>query len=352
MFFPNQAIGRADLHRSLEEALQHRLGARLGDLPPPGHLMQRRTRLRHHELWCDELVPAQAGEAHRRVARGDCHRRVNNQDLRQWPLRERWSAATQLSAGVPSSPTRHSSGSSDIGCSSSSIMRRSRSSIACRAPTRRAGRRPDRIHRRTVSGFLPSRSAASATVNMREMVRQASDPRLRARAAYGDQEPPATTNPAHIDASADQRPASTYHPLATRTNRGDGPENVGSQGTLDGAPRHRLPHHCFDCCMDLPSPHRLPPATQDLDQSIYHPARPSPSKPLARTTRGGAPLARTAASFSVNRANDSCRSWFDRTPIRSISPDIRALVQTHMACAHHTDVRESPSLPTLDMPAR
>ncbi len=40
-----------------------------------------------------------------------------------------------------------------------------------------AGRRPDRIHRRTVSGFLPGRSAASATVNTQKIVRQAPDPR-------------------------------------------------------------------------------------------------------------------------------------------------------------------------------
>ena len=89
--------------------------------------------------------------------------------------RERWSAATQLGAGVPSSPTRHSSGSSDIGCSSSSITRRSRSSIACLAPTRRAGRRPERIHRRTVSGFKinaiemgVSLSPAAATLKLGE----------------------------------------------------------------------------------------------------------------------------------------------------------------------------------------
>ncbi len=237
----NQAIGPADLHRSLEETLQHRLGARLGDLSPPSHLVQGRARLRDHELRCEELVPAEAGEAHRRMARGDRHRRVNNQDLRQWPLRERWSAATQLSAGVPSSPTRHSSGSSDIGCSSSSITRRSRSSIACRAPTRRAGRRPDRIHRRTVSGFLPSRSAASATVNMREMVRQAPAPRVRDRAAYGDQERPAMTNPVHVDAWADsaarQHVPPPRHPHESRR----GTRDIGGQSALDGTPRHGLP---------------------------------------------------------------------------------------------------------------
>jgi hypothetical protein len=178
----NQLIGHADLHRSLDEPPQHRPCARLGDLPPPGHLVKHRARLCDHELWREELVPAQAGKAHRRMARGDRHRGVNNQ-VRQWPLRERWSAATQLSAGVPSSPTRHSLGSSDIGCSSSSITRRSRSSIACLAPTRRAGKRPDRIHRRTVSGFLPSRSAASATVSTQEMVRQAPDHRHARRIA-------------------------------------------------------------------------------------------------------------------------------------------------------------------------
>jgi len=174
---PHQVIGHADLHRGLEEPRQHRLCTGPGDLFPPGHLVQHRARLRDHEQRRDELMPAQAGKAHRRMARGNRDGRVDNQQLRQWPLRERWSAATQLSAGVPSSPTRHSSGSSDIGCSSSSITRKSWTSIACRAPTRRAGRRPERIQRRTVSGFLPSRSAASATVNTQEMVRQAPDRR-------------------------------------------------------------------------------------------------------------------------------------------------------------------------------
>jgi hypothetical protein len=46
------------------------------------------------------------------------------------------------------------------------MVRRSRSSIAWRCPTRRAGSRPERIQRRMVSGFFPTRSAASATVSM------------------------------------------------------------------------------------------------------------------------------------------------------------------------------------------
>ncbi len=80
-----------------------------------------------------------------------------------WPLRERCNAATQFGVGKPSSPTFHSSGSSAIGNSSSSIRRRSHASISWCRPTRRAGKRPDRIQRRTVSGFLPIFSAASAT---------------------------------------------------------------------------------------------------------------------------------------------------------------------------------------------
>jgi hypothetical protein len=69
------------------------------------------------------------------------------------------------------------------------------------------------------------------------------------------------------------------HPHESRR----GARDVGSQSTLDGTPRHRIPQHRFDRSMDLPSPHRLPPATQDVDQSINHPARSSRSKPLARS---------------------------------------------------------------------
>jgi hypothetical protein len=271
----NQAIGRADLHRSLEEALQHRFGARLGDLSPPGHLVQRRTRLRHHELWRKELVPAQAGEAHGRMARGDRHRRVNNQDLRQWPLRERWSAATQLGAGVPSSPTRHSSGNSDIGCSSSSIARTSRSSIACLVPTRRAGRRPERIHRRTVSGFLPSRSAASATVNMKEMVRQAPDLQTPTRATCGHQgatrhDRPTVQSTLQIDSAACQQVPAPRNPHEA----GRGTRDVGSQSGLDRGPNHRLPQGRLNGSMDVLGSHRLVPIGQHLDDSLQHPAWP------------------------------------------------------------------------------
>jgi hypothetical protein len=211
------------------------------------------------------------------MARGNRHRRVNNQELRQWPLRERWSAATQLSAGVPSSPTRHSSGSSDIGCNSSSITRRSRSSIACRTPTRRAGRRPDRIHRRTVSGFLPSRSAASATVNTQKMVRQAPDPRP---AAHHDQPPPHRRFGRFSGAlSARQHvPASRHSHEAGRRTR-----DVDSQGSLDRRPRYRHPQRRLNRSMDVLDAHRLIPIGQHPDDGLQHPARPARSLPAGHS---------------------------------------------------------------------
>ena len=46
------------------EPLQHRLCARLGDLCPPGHLVQDRACLCDHQLGSDEPISAQAREAH------------------------------------------------------------------------------------------------------------------------------------------------------------------------------------------------------------------------------------------------------------------------------------------------
>jgi hypothetical protein len=44
--------------------------------------------------------------------------------------------------------------------------------------------------------------------------------------------------------------------------------------------------------------------------------------------RRGPPLVRTTASFSTRRPNDPCRSWFDRTPIRSILGDLNLANRT------------------------
>jgi hypothetical protein len=40
----------------------------------------------------------------------------------------------------------------------------------------------------------------------------------------------------------------------------------------------------------------------------------------ATACRRGSALARTVASFLATRPNDSCRSWFDRTPVSPIAP--------------------------------
>jgi hypothetical protein len=64
------------------------------------------------------------------------------------------------------------------------------------------------------------------------------------------------------------------------------------------------------------------------------------------TTRGSAPLARTAASFSVNRANDPRRSWFDRTPIRSTARESNV----HRTISVSTHLRRVA--PVKNMPRR
>jgi hypothetical protein len=67
---------------------------------------------------------------------------------------------------------------------------------------------------------------------MQEMVRQAPDPRARDRAAHGDQERPAMTNPAHVHASADsaarQHVPPPRHPHKSRR----GARSIGGQSTL------------------------------------------------------------------------------------------------------------------------
>ena len=79
--------------------------------------------------------------------------------------RERWSTATQSGRGRPEANffQRSGIGSETPAASSAS---RSDSAIRCCLPTLVARRRPERIHRLTVSGLRATRRAASGTVNM------------------------------------------------------------------------------------------------------------------------------------------------------------------------------------------
>lgn len=106
--------------------------------------------LQDHQLGRNHRVSTEPREADGRVTRRDSYRGVDDEHG-QWSRRERCSAATQFGAGEPSSPTFHTSGSSAIGYSSSSTVRRSWSLMAWRLPTRRSRSRPERIQRRNLA---------------------------------------------------------------------------------------------------------------------------------------------------------------------------------------------------------
>lgn len=134
---------------------------------------------------CNQLDTSKARQADRR-------RRCRNddacvQDELHRRLRDSATAATQFGAGVPSSRRSHSGGIGSIGYSSSRMLSRSAGSITRRRPSTRAGRRPSRIQRRTVSRLRPTRLAASSTVSMPVIVRRvpaaARQPGSRFRAA-------------------------------------------------------------------------------------------------------------------------------------------------------------------------
>jgi len=82
------------------------------------------------------------------------------------PRRERWISCTQFGCGRPSDIVRHDLGTGSV--SSFPTASRSRSSMTCWVPTRREWSRPERIHRRIVSGSRPTRRAASGTVSIVE----------------------------------------------------------------------------------------------------------------------------------------------------------------------------------------
>ncbi len=102
------------------------------------------------------------------------------------------------------SPVFHSSGSSAIGYSSSSIARTSPSSMSCFPLTRCVRTRPSRTQRRTVLGLRPMRAAASATVTMQQ------------RTEVGRGSPPARIRPRRAERSGRRgrllQVASARHP--------------------------------------------------------------------------------------------------------------------------------------------
>lgn len=82
-------------------------------------------------------------------------------------MRERRNSCTQGGIGSPVSVIFHAGGS---GSTSDVRASRSSSAITCCVPTLLAGRRPERIQRRMVSGSRFTRRAASGTVNIFNVV--------------------------------------------------------------------------------------------------------------------------------------------------------------------------------------
>jgi hypothetical protein len=89
-----------------------------------------------------------------------CRRRARAQR----PSRDRRTVRTTSGIGSPVAVLRQPDGRD--GPETGTRARRSDGSIRCCVPTRRERRRPERIHRRTVSGLQPTRRAASGTVSM------------------------------------------------------------------------------------------------------------------------------------------------------------------------------------------
>jgi hypothetical protein len=139
----------------------------------------------------------------------------------------------------------------------------------------------------------------------------------------GDQQRPTTTNHVHVDASADPvarcQPANTYRPLATRTKRGEAPETLAARAALTEVHATGAPSDVSTAAwMSLA---RIGPPRSPSTWTTAFSTQPGRRGRCRQVTdcRRGAPLAGTAASSLTRRANDPCRSWFDRTPIRSIT---------------------------------
>lgn len=139
----------------------------------------------------------------------------------------------------------------------------------------------------------------------------------------GDQQRPTTTNHVHVDTSADSvarcQPASTYRPLATRTKQGEAPEALAARAALTEDHATGAPSDASTAAwMSLARIGSSRSASTRTTAFSTQPGRRGRCRQVAACRRGP-PLARTALNFLARRPNDPCSSWFDRTPIRSIS---------------------------------
>jgi len=136
---------------------------------PPDELVERRSRFGPHELWSDQVGIGHELEPGLREAGRQRHACIDNE--RQCRCRERVSAETTSGMGRPDLVVLQPSGRGS-GASSSRAAARSGSSITCCVPILRARSRPERIHRRIVSGSRPARCAAWGTVSIARSILQ------------------------------------------------------------------------------------------------------------------------------------------------------------------------------------
>lgn len=116
------------------------------------------------------------------------------------------------------------------------------------------------------------------------------------------------------DSTARQNVPPPHHSHEARLRTRD----VAGEGGLDRSPRHRRPQRRLNGSMDVLG--RIGSSRSASTRTTAFSTQPGRRGRCrqATTCRRGLLLARTAASSLLRRPNDPCRSWFDRTPIRSI----------------------------------
>lgn len=151
-------------NRRGEERVERGCREPLGDLTSPPELVDFRQRLRPEQPGSYEVLVRERPEPLRGQAGLDSCAAVDDKHALRRPSRDRLTARTTSGIGSPVLVLRHPDRRD--GPETGTRAKRSAGSIRCCVPIRRERRRPERIHRRTVSGLQPTLRAASGTVSM------------------------------------------------------------------------------------------------------------------------------------------------------------------------------------------
>jgi hypothetical protein len=308
---PNQAIGCADLHRSLEEALQHRLAR--GLVISPRQAISCSAELASVNMSCGarSLCPRRlakpTGVWHAATATDASTTRIFSMATAR--AMERSDPVERRGAVISDPPLLR-----QLGHRMQLVLDQAQVTIIDRVSGADASRRQTpRPNPPADSLGVPTQpiSSLSDSQHMQDGTPHAGPPggfRADQRMTIGNSPRP---TPVHIDASVIQRAASTYRPLATRTSRPDEVETCEASAPLTEDRGTGLPTSASTAAwMSLArigSPRSVSTSTTAFRTQ---PGRRDRCRRLSGC-RGGPPLARTAASFPASRRNDPCRSWFE-----------------------------------------